>query len=445
MQASLEKLEGLNRRLMIEVPEDKVTEEVKKHLNKLSKTAKVSGFRPGKVPANIIEQRYGDAARGEALDHLVQTSLYEAFEQEKLNPAGRPSIDIKQYEKGKPLQYAADFEVYPEIKLHDLKDIKIEQIKAEVTDEDVNNVLENLRKQQSEWIEVDRKSKNEDQVIIDFEGFMDKKPFDGGKAENVPLILGSHSMIEGFEEGIVGMKADDEKEIKVKFPKEYHSKELAEKPAVFKIKVHKVSEPKLPEVNDEFAKKFGIKEDKDAVKILKENIKKSMKQELTNAVKSKNKLAIMDKLLEKNKIDLPKALVEGEIDALKQHAENQFAAQMGDKITKKPELPRDLFRKQAERRVALGLLVAEIVKQNNITVDADRLRKAIEEMAANYDYPEQIVNWYYEDKKRLAQFELVVIEDQVIDKLLENAKVGEKSVSYDDAMKPCQEEEEDDK
>jgi trigger factor len=430
MQVSVEITEGLGRNLNIKVPAEEIDNKVNERVKEVAKTAKLDGFRAGKVPLKVVEKRYGGSIRQEILAKVLEASYIEAIKQEKLNPAGHPQIDVKTFEPGKPLEYVAKLEIYPEIKLVELDGAEIEQFKSEVADTDVEKVIKDLQKQQTEWTEVARAAKNEDQVIIDFEGFIDDKAFDGGKAEKNPLVLGSKSMIPGFEDGIVGAKTGDDLEVKVNFPKDYQSKDLAGKEAVFKIKVHKVSEPKLPELNNEFIKRFGIKEG--GLDKLREKIRNNLKLELKSAIKIKNKSAVMDKLLEFNTVDLPKAAIELEMGRLHQQA----MARYGDVKDKKklPQIPKEIFKEQAERRVKLGLIVAEVVKKHDIKFDDKHVRALVEDVSKGYDQPEQIIDWYYADKKRLEQFEMVAMEDGVVDKLLSSAKVKEKSLGVEEAL-----------
>ncbi|MBN1684076.1 MAG: trigger factor [Gammaproteobacteria bacterium] len=430
MQISIEKSKGLNRRLKIKVPAQEVDPKVEERLKEIAKTVKMDGFRPGKVPYSIVKSHYQDVARHDITGKVLEETFRKAIEQEKLKVAGRPQIEVTVSEMGKDLEYLADVEIYPEIQLKDFEKVTIEQVKTELGDKDIDRVLERMQKQYAEWQKVERAAQEEDRVIIDFEGFIDKKAFEGGKAEKVPLILGSNTMIPGFEKGIIGAKPGDVLDVKVTFPKEYPEKELAGKKAVFKVNVHEVWEPQLPELNDAFAQKLGIKEG--GLEKLREKMRQSMEKEQQDALKIKNKKNVMDKILELNKIELPKVFVEAEIDHLYQQANQQF--QSYTKSKQNISVPRDHFREDAERRVALGLLIGEYVKKFNIEPDDERVRNSIEQFSKTFEHPEQIVDWYYQDPQRLFQFQTLAVEDQVVEKLLEQANIKEKQLTYEELL-----------
>lgn len=429
MKVTVEKKEGLERILTVEVPLEVINTAIEEQFNKIKKTAKIPGFRPGKVPQKVLVQRYGDAVRQEILSDVLRSTLMEAIDQEKLNPAGMPEIAVKEYVADKPLVYTATFEEYPEVDVKPLDGVKIEQVKAELTDGDIEKVLENMRKQHANWKEVDRDAKLDDQVVIDYEGFKGKEAFEGGKAAEVPLVLGSKSMIPGFEEGIIGAKAGDELEIKVTFPKEYQNKDLAGAKATFKIKVHKVQEAELPALDDKLAETFGVKEG--GLAHLKEDLKKKMTSDLQFALSMKNKNTVIDKLLETNEVLVPKALIKSEIEHLKEQMFRQFGENFDR--SKLPALPDNMFEDEAKRRVTIGLLVGSVIKKEKMEAEPDRVKALIEEAAQMYQNPKEVVDWYYQDKNRVAQFEMLAIENQVLDKLAENAKIGVKEVDYETA------------
>ena len=431
MSVFVETTSGLGRRLTIEVPGDKIEQAVKKRFAEIAKTAKLDGFRPGKVPPKVLEQRYGDTVRQEILNDQLQASFIDAVMKEKLKPAGRPAINIKQFEAGKPLIYEASFEVYPEIKLVELNDVPIEQFKAEVTDDDVAKSIERLREQHADWEEVDREAANNDQVVIDFTGSIDGKPLEHGEGKEVPLILGSKSMIPGFEDGIVGMKAGEEREINVTFPKEYHHKASAGKKAVFKIKVHKISKSNLPELNDKFAEKVDVKNG--GLAKLREDVAKKLKEDLTVALEGKNKNVVLDKLLELNKIEVPKVLIEEEMNILHEQFLQQFPPDLPkDQL---PEIDKSIFKEQAARRVALGLLMLEVINLHKLKSDAKRVREIVEIYAQSHEDSQKIIAWYMADKKRLAYFEQLNLEEQIVVKLLESAKGEEKQIDLEEVAK----------
>lgn len=431
MQVSVENTSALERRLTIGVPAERVENEVNKRLQQTARRAKVPGFRPGKVPMSVIRQRFEDSARQEALGDLIQATFYEAIVEQKLNPAGTPSVEPKVFEKGKDLEYVATFEVYPEFEVKGLEGIEVERQQAEVSDADLDNMLETLRKQNTRFEKVERAAQNDDQLNIDFVGRIDGETFAGGSAKNTPLVLGSGRMIPGFEEGLVGAKAGEERVVAVTFPEDYQNLDLAGKAAEFTITVNSVSEPKLPELNEEFFALFGIKEG--GLEGFREEVRKNMTRELRQALKTKVKAQVMDGLLAANPVEVPKALVQNEVDRLRVQAVQQFGGSI-----KPDQLPAELFEEQARRRVSLGLIIGELVKQFELKPDEARVRELIEEMASAYQEPEQVVNWYYKNEQQLGEVRSVVLEEQVVDTVLGKAKVTDKQVSYEEAVKPAQ-------
>lgn len=432
MQVSVETTSGLERRMTVGIPADRIESEVNKRLQQTASRAKVDGFRPGKVPMSVIRKRFGGSARQEVMGEVIQSSFYEAIMQEKLNPAGAPSVEPKQLEEGKDFEYVATFEVYPEITLGDFSEIKVERIESEVRDEDLESMLEILRKQNTQFETVERAAENGDQLKVDFVGRVDGEPFQGGAANNTEIVLGSGRMIPGFEDGLLGAKAGDSVTLNVTFPEEYQNLELAGKAAEFDVKVHAVAAPALPELNDEFFAKFGVEEG--GIDAFRAEVRKNMERELRQAIKTKVKTQVMDGLLATNSIDVPKALVSSEIDRLRQQAVQQFGGANIDPS----QLPAELFEEQAKRRVSLGLIVADVVKQNDIKPDNDRVRAMVEELASAYQEPEQVVNWYYQNEQQLAEIQSVVLEEQVVDTVLQKAQVTSKQVPYEDAVKPAQ-------
>lgn len=431
MQVSVAKQGKLGRKITVEVPENKIIEKQEAKLKKLAKSVKIDGFRKGKVPAKVIKERYGAQALNEVLGDVIQASLFEALSQEKLNPAGMPNITETDYNEGKPLKFVAEFEVYPEISLKPFDKLKVEKLVADVADTDLDSTLESIRAQYKNWNDVERAAKSGDQVDIDFVGSVDNVEFEGGKAEHFQMELGASRMIPGFEDGIIGMKAGDEKTIDVTFPDEYAQAELAGKKAQFVITMHAVQESSLPEVDDAFAEKLGITEG--GVDKLKEEVRKNMQRELDAALKNEVKGKVLDALLDKNKLEVPRALIDGEIDRLQKQAEQMYGKHMAlDGVQDKSN---DVFEKEAERRVSLGLLMSEIIKQKEIKVDDERVRKMVEEIADAYEKPEEVVSMYYNDKQRLANVESLVLEDMIIDSILAEAKISEKKAAFSDVVK----------
>ena len=431
MQVSVESTSALERRMTIGVPAERIETEVTKRLQQTARRAKVPGFRPGKVPMNVIRQRYEDAARQEALGDLIQATFYEAIVEQKLNPAGAPAVEPKVFEKGRDLEYVATFEVFPEIKLAGFDGIAIERLQADVTDADLDNMLEILRKQNTRFEAVERAAENGDQLNIDFVGKIDGEAFAGGSAKGTPLVLGSGRMIPGFEEALVGVKAGEERVINPTFPADYQNLDLAGKTAEFTVTVNSVSAPQLPELNDDFFALFGIKEG--GLEGFRTEVRKNMERELRQAIKSKVKNQVMEGLLAANPVEVPKALIGNEVNRLRVQAVQQFGGNI-----KPDQLPAELFEEQAKRRVVLGLIVAEVVKQGELKADEARVRELIEEMASAYQEPQQVVAWYYKNDQQLNEVRSVVLEEQVVDTVLQKAKVTDKAVSYEEAVKPAE-------
>ncbi|MCW8828807.1 MAG: trigger factor [Gammaproteobacteria bacterium] len=429
MQVSVETTGGLERRMTVEVPEDRIDGEVQSRLQRLARTAKIKGFRPGKVPMKVVAKQYGRQVRDEVVGEVIQATYFEAINQEKLQPAGMPTIEPKVNEPGKSLQYTAIIEVMPEVELADLSGAKLEKVVAEVSDEDLEKMIDNLRQQRAEWKSVESKAKEGDRLNIDFKGTIDGEEFSGGSSENVPVTLGSGRMIEGFEDGLVGAKAGDELTLDLKFPEDYGHKEVAGKPVQFAVKVNSVEEPLLPEVDEEFAKGFGIGDG--SLEALRNEVRQNMERELQQAVTAKNKQAVMDALLEMNKIEVPTALVDNEAETLKQQMMQQMQVPQGKSM---PDLDASLFKSEAERRVTLGMLVAEIIQANELKVDEEKIKAKVAEIASTYEQPQDVINWYMADRSRLAQVENLLLEDEVVDWVLDKADVSESKSSFDEVM-----------
>ena len=417
--------------MTIGVPAERIETEVNKRLQQTASRAKVAGFRPGKVPMSVIRQRYESAARQEALGDLIQSTFYEAIVEQKLNPAGAPAVEPKVFEKGKDLEYVATFEIFPEFQVASFDNVEIERLQADVADSDVDNMLDILRKQNTSFENVDRAAENGDQLNIDFVGKLDGEAFAGGSAKGTALVLGSGRMIPGFEDALVGVKAGEERVITPTFPADYQNLDLAGKTAEFTVTVNSVAAPKLPELNDAFFALFGIKEG--GLEGFRTEVRKNMERELRQAIKSKVKNQVMEALLASNPVEVPKALISNEIDRLRAQAAQQFGSNI-----KADQLPAELFEEQAKRRVLLGLVVAEVVKQFELKPDEARVREMIQEMASAYQEPEQVVSWYYKNDQQLGEVRSVVLEEQVVDTVLQKAKVTDKQVSYEEAVKPAE-------
>jgi len=424
MQVSVESTGPLERRMRVAIPEERIAGEVKERLEALRKRARIDGFRPGKAPLPVIRLRYGKQVREEVIGEVVQSTLYEALAQEKLNPAGVPTIDPESVEQNEGLEYTAVFEVYPEVELAPCSELEIEKPVTEITEQDIDDTIESIRKQRVRWEEKEGAAEEGDQIVIDFEGSIDGEPFEGGKAEDFQLVLGAGRMIEGFEEGLKGVEAGEARTIEVAFPEDYHAEALAGKKATFSVKVKRVEKSVLPELNDEFAQHLGVS---GGVEALRDEVKANMQRELDQALKSRIKQQVLDKLLEANEIELPKSLVEQEARGL--------AAQMQQRMRREglgggDKLDPSLFTEQAKRRVGLGLIVAQIIKSQELEADPEEIRSTIEEMAEPYEQPQEVIDWYYADKRRLSDIEALVLENKVVDWVLSQAKVEEKSVPF---------------
>jgi len=429
MQVSVEETGSLERRMNVAVPEERIDQEVNSRLQRLARTAKVKGFRPGKVPMKVIAQQYGKQVRDEVVGEVIQSTYFEAINQEKLQPAGMPSIEPKMMEQGKGLEYTATFEVMPKVELTDIKGAKLEKVTAEVSDADLEKMLENLQQQRATWKEVKRKAKKGDRLNIDFKGTIDGEEFSGNSGEDVPVTIGSGRMIDGFEKGLTGAKTGEELTLDLQFPEDYSQKEVAGKPVQFQVKVNKVEAPQLPEIDEEFAKSFGIGDG--SLEALRNEVRQNMERELKQAVGAKNKQAAMDKLVELNKLEVPAALVNQEAESLKQQMMQQMYQPQGKSGV---NLDAELFKEQAERRVTLGLLLSELIKANEIKVSEEQLKAKVEEIASTYEKPEEVVTWYYGDKKRLSEIETLALEDAVVDWIFAQANVSEKQSGFDEVM-----------
>ena len=433
MQVSVETTSGLERRLTITIPADQIEGEIAKRLQDLSRRVRLDGFRPGKVPMKVVKRRYGLGARQEVLGEQMQQAFIEAVTQEKLNPAGAPKVEPKTDEDGKDFEFVATIEIYPEIELNDFSGVEVERPVAEVKDEDINEMIETLRQQSKTFEDVERAAETGDQIVFDYVGTKGGEEFDGGKAENSTLELGSGRMIPGFEDGLVGVSAGEEKTLELTFPEDYHAEELKGQAVEFACKVHKVQAAALAELNEEFFERFGVTEGGEEA--FRAEVRKNMERELRQAVKAKVKNQVMDGVLAGHEFEVPSPLVSQEIDRMREQAVQQFGGAQGGFDPK--QLPAELFQKDAEKRVALGLLVGEIVKQKEVKVDDDRVRAMVEEMASAYQEPQQVIDWYYSNDEQLSQIKYVVLEEQVVDTILDAAKVTEAECSYQDAIKPA--------
>lgn len=427
MQVSVQTTGTLGRSMEIQVPAQRVDQAIEERLKSMSRTVRLKGFRPGKVPVKVVRQQFGQQVRQEVLGNVLQASFEEAVAEHKLNPAGGPRIEPISLEQGQDLKFRAIFEVYPEIEVKGIESLEIEKPLASVQPADVDAMLESLRKQRPEFIAVDRAAGDSDRVTIDFAGTIDGVAFDGGKGENVPVIIGAGRMLKDFEAGLVGVKSGDEKSVNVEFPKDYQAAALAGKTAVFAIKVRGVEEQKLPELDEEFCKAYGVVEG--GVEQLRKEIEDNMRRELTETIRGRLKQQALDKLLAANPVEVPQALLESAVRDMQMDMGRQMGAKDASQLP-----PPTQFIEPARRRVALGLIVNELIKSAGIQVDQARVVERIETIASQYPNPEQVIRAYRENADALRQINALVLEDQVIDWIVERAKVTEKASTFKELM-----------
>ncbi|MBS9428594.1 trigger factor [Photorhabdus akhurstii] len=428
MQVSVETTQGLGRRVTITVPAADVEKAVSSELVNVAKKVRIDGFRKGKVPMNIVKQRYGASVIQDVLSDLMQRNFINAIIEQKINPAGAPSYAPEQFKNGEDFTYSVEFEVYPEVELKDLEAIEVEKPVVEVKDEDVDAMLETLRKQQANWKETEEAVGAEDRVTVDFNGSVDGEEFEGGKASDFVLAMGQGRMIPGFEEGIVGHKAGEEFSIDVNFPEDYHAENLKGKAAKFAITLKKVEQRELPELNEEFIKRFGIADG--TVDGLRAEVRKNMERELKNAVRNRIKSQVIDGLVKANEIDVPAAVVDSEIDVLRRQSAQRFGGNEKQAL----ELPRELFEEQAKRRVVVGLLLGEVISSNELKADEERVKALIEEMASAYEDPQEVIEFYGKNQELMNNVRNIALEEQAVEVLLGKAKVSEKETTFNELM-----------
>ncbi|BBC39537.1 trigger factor [Photobacterium damselae subsp. piscicida] len=431
MQVTVETTEGLERQLTITVPAANIEDAVTAKLKKIAKNRRFDGFRPGKAPLKMVAKMFGASVRQDILGEVMQRHFIEAIVKEQINPAGAPTFTPVEMAQGQDLVFKATFEVFPEIALQGLDKVVVEKPVVEVTEADVDNMIETLRKQQATWTEVDAPAVADSRVTIDFEGTIDGEAFDGGKAEGFALAMGQGRMIPGFEDGIVGKKAGEEFNIEVTFPEEYHAENLKGKAAVFAIKLSKVEAQELPELTEEFVAKFGI--ENGSVDALKAEVRKNMERELKQAVKGHIKEQAINGLIEQNDIAVPVALIDQEINVLRQQAAQRF----GGNVQNMPELPRELFEEQAKRRVVVGLLLGEVIKSEELKADEERVKANIAEMASAYEDPTEVVAYYEGNEQLMNNMRNIALEEQAIDAIVAKAQVSDKEVGFNDLMNPA--------
>ncbi len=431
MQVSVETTDGLERKMTIAVPSVQVDSAVNARLQEAAKSVRLNGFRKGKIPFKVIKSKFGKGVRQEVVGELMSQTYYDAINQESLKPAGQPKIEPTNIEEGKDLEFVATFEVYPEIILPDFSKLEVERLNADINDTDIDEMIETLRQQRQTWEVIEREAADQDMTNIDYLGKKDGEEFEGGAAQGASLVLGSERMIPGFEAGIIGKKAGDEFTLSLKFPTEYHNDDLAGAAVEFDITLNSVSEQVLPEVNEEFYKSFGVEEGD--VEAFREEVSNNMRREMKTASRNKLKTKVMDALIAAVDVTVPESLVSNEILQLKSQALQQMGGAQGADPSM---LPDELFKEQADRRVILGLVLGEIIGQQNLQADPAKVRESVEELAATYESPDDVINWYYGNKEQLATIESAVVEDQVFDYIIEESVVTDTEVSYQEIIKP---------
>lgn len=429
MQVSVTSSEGLQRKIVVELPDERIEQEVEKRLKAMTGRVKIAGFRPGKVPLKVVKQRYGEQVRREVEADVVRTSFAEALEKENLRPAGEPRLELAGSGEG-TFGYTATFEVYPEIQVKLPTDETVEKPVASVGEDDLDKMIEKLRKQRATWHGVDRAAQEGDRVIIDFQGKLDGEAFESGEAQDYPLVLGSGRLVKGFEAQLIGVAAGEARDINVTFPDDYHSELLAGKEVVFSVMTKQVEESRLPVVDDEaFLSSMGVSEG--GVEMLRSEVRSSMERELAQVLHSKIKEQVLDKLVKANPIEVPDALVTAEARQLEADAQRSMGF--------KPDQPlhedmQQAIAERAERRVTLGLLIGEVLREQGFKADSDQVRERVAAEAASYEDPQAVMDWYYQDRSRLSGVEALVLEDKVIDWIMSQVKVEEVDKAFDEVM-----------
>ena len=429
MQVSVETTSSIERRMTIGVPADQIEQEVEARVQKTAKTARINGFRPGKVPVKVVKKRYGQGIRQEVIGEVMRNSYVQALSQEQVNPVGYPRFEPKTVEEGKDLEFVAIFEVYPEIELNDLAELKLETPVAEIKEKDIKNMIDTLRRQQGTLKSVKRKSKKKDLLTLDYVGYLDGEAFQGGTGKDQKITLGAGQMIPGFEDGLIGAKAGESVTLELTFPEDYANEELAGKDVKFEVDVKVVEDTVLPEMDEEFFSKYGV--DCKTEEDFKAEVVKNMERELENAISSKLKQQIVEGMAEANEVELPASMVEQEINRMKQEALQQFG---GGAQLDVSQLPSELFKDQAEQRVKTGLLFAAVVKENELTPDAEAVDAKIQEIAGSYESPDEVIAFYNQPENR-SQVEAAVVEDAVVELVKSKAKGKKVKMSYEDAVK----------
>lgn len=429
MRVTVEATSTLERRMRVLLPAERIEKEIESRLKKVGRTARIKGFRPGKIPPKVVRQRYGGQIRQEVLSDLMQKSYSDAVQQEKLNPAAGPRIEPEVTGNGRDFAYVATFEVLPEVKLKDLDRIEVARPEVAIADEDREDMLLNLRQQKATWEPVERAAKEGDRVIVDFTGTLKGEPVRGGQGSAVPVILGQGQMLPDFEKALFDVKAGDEKSFKVKFPKDYHATDLASNKVDFTVRVHRVEEQQLPPLDDSLAAMYGV--DDGGLEQLRTDVVANMRREADEKIAADVKNQVMNGLLETNSIDIPNSLTQQEMHAQQHDAMRRLGIDDHDKAP-----PIENFRKSAERSVRLGLLLRQVIEDNDLRVDPERVKRKIEDICSGYEQPGEMAASYYGNAQIMARLEPVVLEEQAVDWLVEQGKATSRKVSFKEYMKP---------
>jgi len=433
MRVSIETTSGLERRLSVAVPADRVDGAVDQRLREASRNVRLPGFRPGKVPMRVMKQRFGAGVRQEVLGEVISQTFQEAVQSENLRPAGQPKIEPKSFDAGKDIEYTAIFEIFPTVAVKEVAGFDVKKPVADVTEDDVNEIIEVFRKQQGSLETVERAAEEGDTVVIDFVGTRDGEAFEGGSGDDLSLELGSGRMIPGFEDGISGMSAGDKKSLDLTFPDDYQQEDLQGAAVQFDITVKEVKAMELAPLDDKLFASYGVEEGGEET--FRAEVKKNMERELRNAVQNHVKQQVMDAIVEAHAdLEIPSSLVGQEINVMRSQMFQQFGGQPNQNMDLQSILPDDMFKEQAERRVKLGLLLSEMIGKFDLQADSAKVRAMIEDIASTYQEPEEVVNYYYSENEQLAQIESRVLEDQIVDKVLEAASVAEETCSYQEAL-----------
>jgi trigger factor len=427
MQVSVESIGKLERRMQVQVPAERVSQEIAARLKNISRTARLNGFRPGKAPLKVIRQQFGSQIHREVIGELLQSSYAEAVTQKQLAPAGSPRIEPQSMDEGQDLKYTATFEVFPEVVLQPMESLEVDRVTAEVTESDIDAMIERLRKQQMKYSAVNRGAANGDKVTIDFEGAIDGVTFAGGKGENIAIVLGEGRMLPQLEQGLVGATAGEKRDVTVNFPADYRASELAGKTAIFATEIKTVEEPVLPEIDEEFCTAFGVAEG--GVSKLREDVAANMRRELEQALRNRNKAAVMEKLYAANPTEVPNVLVESQIRDMQVEAMRRAGTKDAAQAP-----PREPFLEPARRRVALGLLLNDVIRKENLVVDRARVNERLDEMVAAYGDAGAMKRAYMQNADAMRQVESLALEDQAVDWILEHAKVRETKSSFKQLM-----------